>query len=99
MSWEKGLSPDVGGPGGVTVDPTHAGFGCVGSPEETGVLRDNLGEVGRTGAQAGGEAGKGGEVVLDGRSEAHAAVGRLVEGELKGAEEACRARDGDGDKA
>ena len=45
----EGLSPDVGGTSGVKVDPTHAGFGCIGSTEETGVLRDNLGEVGRTG--------------------------------------------------
>ena len=29
----------------------------------------------------------------------HPAVGRLVEGELQGAEEACRAPDGNGDEA
>ena len=36
--------------------------------------------------------------MLDGRREAHATVGRLVEGELKGAEEPSRAWDGDGDE-
>ena len=92
----EGLPPDVGVASGVKVDSTHTRFGCVGGTEKAGVLRDNLSEVGRAGAQTGSEAGKGGEVVLDGRGEAHSAVGRLVEGELQGAEKAGGARDGDG---
>ena len=62
----ESLAPDVGSPEG-EVDATHARFGRVGGTQETRILGDNLGEVlGWPGAQAGGKAGEGREVVLDG---------------------------------
>ena len=49
----KGISPQVALTGVIKVDSTHAGFGRVGSADESGLLRYDLSEVRRSVTQAG----------------------------------------------
>lgn len=93
------VAPDVALAGVVEVDASHAGLGCVRGSQEGRFLWHHFGEVSRSAAKVGGQAGEGGEAVTHEGGDADPVAGCLVLGPLQGAEEAGGARDGDGHEA
>ena len=77
-------------------DATHTHLRGVVRTDDGGLLRDDLGDTGRTGAEVPREAFKVVEVGPDVLGDTDAAVPRLSETELEGTKEASAARDTDG---
>ena len=83
-----GILPDVWSPSWVKVHSTHAGFGCISGPQQHGLLRDELSEVGRPRAQAGGQMSKVHDVGMKVLSDVDVVSLCLGEGQLESAEQA-----------
>lgn len=94
----KGVSPVVALPSVIEVHAAHAGSGRVSGTEKGGKLWHYLGKVCGSGAQAGGQPTEGVNVAVHEGGETDPVVGGLVLGDLQGAEQAGRSRDGGGDE-
>lgn len=95
----EGVSPVVTLAGVVEVHATHASAGGISGTQESGLLGHQFGQVGWTGAQAGGQATEGVDVAPDEGCDPDAVIGGLVLSHLQGTEEAGGTGDGRGDKA
>ena len=95
----EGKSPDEGVTVCVEVDAAHTRLGRIGGAQERGFLGHDLGEVGRTVAETGGEDGEGIDMGPKGLGDADAVTVGLLEGQLESREQSSRARDGHRDES
>ena len=76
------LTPEVALAGAVVVDSTHPSFSRVSGSQEGRFLGDDLGQVGWSVRQAGGESGQGVDVRPEALGDADPAILAAVQGEL-----------------